>query len=162
MESIIPVLLVVGGLIYKIYTNYQEEMEKVRKRQHGMPNRKPSPATVVIPKPNRSDAQSAKRRVAQPTVSKPAPSYDRKLGRPQPTKLSDRRPATTIIEENALTNREPNEVTRARKQREQRLLDRKIEVVAVEDELETSGNQTKFDLREAIIQAAILERPYKY
>ncbi|MCL7988893.1 hypothetical protein M8998_13160 [Sphingobacterium sp. lm-10] len=153
MENIIPVLLVVGGLIYKIYQNYQEEMEKAKKRQQNMP-KSTTPKTVVA---NPRTTTAKRRDTASPTPRTPQPTYDRTLGRPKPTKIA-RRPVE-LPEKMVLQHEVPAEVSRMRAQRAQQKLAKKIEVVPVAEAV-AERQQAHFDLRQAVIHAAILERPY--
>ncbi|PVH24881.1 hypothetical protein [Sphingobacterium corticibacter] len=153
MESIIPVLLVVGGLIYKIYQNYQEEMEKARKRQQNLP-KKTTPKTVVAT-PRTSTAK--RRETTAPAHPTPQPVYDRQLGRPKPTKIV--RKPVEMPEKMVLEQEVPVEVTRLRAQKAKQKLAHKMELVNVADAL-PEQQQAHFDLRQAVIHAAILERPY--
>ncbi|WP_166332352.1 hypothetical protein [Sphingobacterium chungjuense] len=153
MESIIPVLLVVGGLIYKIYQNYQEEMEKARKRQQNLP-KKTAPKTVVTA----PRTTTAKRREANvPVPPTPKPVYDRQLGRPKPTKIV--RKPVEMPEKMVLEQEVPVEVTRLRAQKAKQKSAKKMELVNVTAAL-PQQQQAHFDLRQAVIHAAILERPY--
>lgn len=155
MENILPVLLIVGGLIYKIYQNYQEEMEKAKKRQQGMPKSTAAPKTIVA----QPRTKTAKRReTVSPIPPTPEPIYDRKLGRPKPTKIV-RRPVE-LPEKMVLQHEVPTEVSRMRAQRAQQKLAKKIEVVPVAEALAVQQSNPHFDLRQAVIHAAILERPY--
>lgn len=155
MENIIPVLLVVGGLIYKIYQNYQEEMEKAKKRQQGMP-KNTAPRTVVAQPRNTT---TMRRETVSPVPPTPQPVYDHKLGRPKPTKIV-RRPVE-LPKKMVLEQEIPTEVLRLREQRAQKKLTKKIEVVPVAEALPAAAQQNShFDLRQAVIHAAILERPY--
>ena len=144
MENIIPVLLIVGGLIYKIYQNYQEEMEKARKRQQ-----KIKPATSSSSNP----------------VPAP-PTHNQKLGRPKPQKIviaPKDQPKTEPIQHIKVeeTKKElPAEVIRMREQRQREQIKR-LEIEETERVASNEKQQIDFDLRQAVIQSAILERPYK-
>ena len=57
METILTILLVVGGILYKIYENYKEEMEKSRKRmQERMKQMQPP-----TPSPQQQPMKSARK-----------------------------------------------------------------------------------------------------
>lgn len=153
MENIIPVLLVVGGLIYKIYQNYQEEMEKVKKRQQNLPKNTAPKTVVATPR-----TTTAKRReTTVPVPPTPQPVYDRRLGRPKPTKIV-RRPVE-LPEKMVLEHEIPIEVTRLLAQKAKQKAAKKMEVLPVAEAL-PEKQQAHFDLRQAVIHAAILERPY--
>lgn len=154
MENIIPVLLIVGGLIYKIYQNYQEEMEKARKRQSSLP-KSAAPKTVV----EQRRTMTTKRRdttVVEPPATRTT-EYDRKLGRPKPAKIA--RKKVEMPEKMVLEQEVPAEVTRLRAEKAKQKAIQKIEVVPVAEAL-PKLEEERFDLRQAVIHAAILQRPY--
>ncbi|MBD1423532.1 hypothetical protein [Sphingobacterium chuzhouense] len=131
MENFLPALLIIGGVIYKIYSEYQKEQEKARRRM---------PQTPPPPTPPTPSEQQSQRTVIEPTMSIPIPV---------PPKKTER------------TRDMPEEV---RKTREKRLADtnhmKKIPT-KVEPQIEEKDNAIPFDLREAVIQSAILNRPYQ-
>ena len=129
MENFLIPLLIVGSVIYKIYSEYQKEQEKARKR---MPH-KPVPVTQT------KQTQT----IAIPTKNNNPLPYPQGIN---------------SIEEL------PDEVKKMRdwKQQEQRehkkvaLQEVSLTEVTHEDEHDVPG----FNLREAIIQEAILNRKY--
>lgn len=129
MENFLPALLIIAGVIYKIYSEYQKEQEKARRRMPQVP-----PPTPPVP----SEQQ---RTVIEPTMSVPIPAPIKKTERVLPM---------------------PEEVKKIQEKRlEKANSDKKIIVKPVVNlEKETEGI-TSFDLRAAIIQSAILNRPYQ-
>lgn len=132
MESILIVLAALGGFIYKIYTNYKEEMEKANKRKASMPS---------MPPPVEQPVSQGRRQQYTPP---PVPSMSYK----QLSKNTDSKEVNTFDF--------PEEVRKIREQKSQRLqtqLSPEVEKIKV--------NPIEFDLRKAVILSAILERPYK-
>lgn len=131
MENLLIVLVFVASIVYKIYSNYKEEMEKSAKR---MPQKQTHQQNKGIAPPVKSVPQ------AQPDTSIPQ-IISQKVTNPFVTK------SNTIQDI-------PDEVQRARQNRKtnpmERLEDKQLEKQPV-----------TFDLRQAVIQAAILDRPYK-
>lgn len=130
MENLVVVLLFVGSIVYKIYTNYKEEMEKSAKRGPQRPPiaKQQSPATVVKPQQYNPTPPP----IPQPNIPQTAPSFVTK--------------SNTIQEI-------PDEVQRIRESRKK---NPKLDLEEVEEKQEPIA----FDLRQAVIQSAILERPY--
>jgi len=132
MENIIGFLLIAGGVIYKIYTEYAKEQEKAAKRNLKKPvdNQQSAP-----PAYQSAPAQKPSRPIV-PTV--------------QHTKVARQKLVQQEI---------PEEVIRARKARELDRRKKPIEALAVQNIEEEQDQKINFDLRKAVIQAAILERP---
>ncbi len=123
MENFLPALLIIGGVIYKIYSEYKKEQEKARRRIPSLPSKNapstqntqpippiPKPVTVQLPK-----TEDITQRYADNTVQREGP----------------------------------------KKSRGTSLTPKKLELEVLPDD------SHEFDLRQAIIQTAILERPYK-
>lgn len=131
MENILPALLIIGGVIYKIYSEYQKEQEKARRR---MPQ-------AQQPTPPVSSKRQSQRTIIEPTMSIPIPV---------PQKKTAGLPSI------------PKEV---RKIREKRAVDTNSTKKIVVKPLATIENEKEdipsFDLREAVLQSAILNRPYQ-
>lgn len=120
MDNSLIILIFVASIIYKLYSNYKEEMEKAKKR-----NIKKAP-------------------------SAPVDNYHPQNGYPAP------KPALSIEP----TSDSPNK--RASTKSNNSIL-RKVEIdedLISEKEL-LRKEPVEFDLRQAVIQSAILERPYK-
>ncbi|MBD1434102.1 hypothetical protein H8B06_14790 [Sphingobacterium sp. DN00404] len=126
MENFLPALLIIGGVIYKIYTEYQKEQEKARRRMPQVPPPTPPVTSEQRPEPN----------VIEPTVSIPTPINKTERLRDIPKevkKITDER----LAEAN-----------------------RKKAAMKVVPEMEEEDDVVPFDLRKAVIQSAILNRPY--
>lgn len=131
MENFLPALLIIGGVIYKIYSEYQKEQEKARRRMPQVPQ-------PPLPIPSE---QRPQRTVIEPTMSIPIPVPPKK------------------------TERSPNISEEVRKMREKRSADansiKKVVVKPVVNIESEKEDIISFDLREAVIQSAILNRPYQ-
>lgn len=129
MESFLPALLIIAGVVYKIYTEYQKEQEKARQRRPHIP----APPAVPAPVP----ATTQRKANPVPTVSKPIP--------PLPQTVA-REAVPTEVEKLRIKKKEVQ-------QRRKEIPTPKLEVIP--------EPVLNFDLRQAVIQSAILERPYK-
>lgn len=127
MENYLIVLIFIGSIIYKVYTNYKDEVEKAKKRQ---PQRVPMPQTVTNPT-SKSVNQGTK-----PYIPTSSTQYSHMISR------------------EATINNIPDEVRKVRDSKENTPL-------ATKEEENTNERTIEFDLRQAVIQSIILERPYK-
>lgn len=126
MENFLPALFIIGAAIYKIYTEYQKEQEKARKR-------KPTATAVPNTPPARHATQPAK-----PIEKYKAPTQESfKESRPAPA------PTARVVQKPV-----PKSTKKESKSQE------------VENKVENHGHPV-FNLREAIIQEAVLNRPYQ-
>ncbi|MEI5984934.1 MULTISPECIES: hypothetical protein [Sphingobacterium] len=136
------VLLVVAGIIYKIYQSYKEEQAKAKKRLEELKRKH----QTVTDYPEFEQKKQPERR-------------------PAPVIREERRPAPVIREESKPepASELPDEVKRLQTQNQQRRNEnlkgklKRLEPVQVE-ELDKNEH---FDLRQAVIQQAILNRPYQ-
>lgn len=130
MENFLPALLIIGGVIYKIYTEYKKEQEKVRRR---MPQTPPPQHQEIFEERPRPP-------VVEPTMSIPMPA---------------------IPKEEYFRNM-PEEARRAKAKRQTTAasVKRTAATPLVVDIEEEKGHTTSFNLREAVIQSAILNRPF--
>jgi len=136
MENFLPALLIIAGVIYKIYTEFQKEQEKARQRMPRQGN--PPPPTYPVPSGQQYPPQPI---VIEPTVTTPIPV-------PEPPKKVAYVPDV------------PKEVLQARTRRIEEDKRRK-DLKAVEDLERETEEAPEFDLREAVIQSAVLNRPYQ-
>lgn len=168
MENFLLILAVVGGIIYKIYENYQEEMEKARQRKDKIrPPRTQTPPeyhreeTVYTPPPPPQQEY-----VAPPKpviVYKEPEKVVKKTAETSRKDIKNIRSKLDNIRVEATAQRAHEEAARRLEQDRQRRL-------ALQGRTETENNEQlevieldpiDFDLRNAVIQSAILERPYK-
>lgn len=119
MDNFIPAIIIIGGIIYKIYNEFQKEQEAARKRQSTMPKRPIPPPTSV-----------------ETITTTP--------------KLPVNPPSIPPMQQSV-----PTEVLMARKRKEEKRtqIKKPMEVIELDE-------KPAFNLREAVIQSAILERPY--
>lgn len=144
MENILGVLLVIGGILYKIYDSYKEEQEKAKQRMEKL--RKQQQGQVVtsnIPEP-----PPVRRAQTTPIPEVIYQQVEKK------EKIKAAVYQETIPDEVVLMQNRRLEKARKEKQQQALTLQRRLEVEELEPE--------HFDLRKAVIQQAILERPYKY
>lgn len=133
MEQIIPILIAAIVFGFQAYQNYQAEQEKARKRNPGQ-------------RPPQSQPE------AQPAVETAVPPLP--MLEPEPQQLPEGyQEYAGFVDEDQLYRQ--NKLRASGKQQD---LLKPIEVTEHEDDKE-SDTET-FDLREAVIYAAILERPY--
>lgn len=143
METIIPMLIaaVVFGL--QAYANFQKEQEKARKRN---PGQRPTAANPEMPQPSTHGSEkTGKAPDAQPEYE----WYP--FDQPQPV-------TSPAFEKYTGTVQAGNT---GRKKKTGNQIPSHLQVV---EEQVSSGNEVSgydFDLRDAVIKAAILERPYK-
>lgn len=131
MENFLVVILFVGSIVYKIYTNYKKEMEKSAKR---IPNQQARP---IPPIPREIKIDPYKQNYKTEEVKK----YNQ-----------------------TQTDYIPEEVARLKQQKMvKQKEERKSNKLRIEKDTRKEENELayNFDLREAIIQSTILERPYK-
>jgi len=135
MENIFIVLAIIGSVVYKIYTSYKEEMEKAAKRRQSVP---PVPRSVP---PQQGVPETSRRHTPVPT---PPPVVSSK---PMPVKK-----VPPVV---------PYEVPKEVKKVQQARVERETRKIKQAQEHPSDTERFHFDLRQAVIQSAILERPYK-
>jgi len=138
METILPLVIAAIVFGFQIYANFKKEQEKARKRN---PSQKPVPKEV--PERERQIKKYGKTVTQRETVLNhpiPKPAYEKYTG------MAD----------------EVEEVRRARAiHKPHQHAFKRLEAFALPDEEKEYNAHVDFDLRDAIIKAAILERPYK-
>jgi len=130
MENFLPALLIIGGVIYKIYSEYQKEQEKARRRM---------PQTPPSTQPQEVFEQRPQPPVIEPTISLPIPAI----------------PKEEYARNMAVEVRKAKEKAQTAVNRATKTAPR---VVTIDSEKEETAS---FNLREAVIQSAILHRPYQ-
>jgi len=131
MENFLIVIIFIGSIIYKIYSNYKEEIKKAKKR---IPNQRP------IPMPQ--------------TYMETVLEKDPKTMIPNTV--------TSNKKDNSYINRNydnradeiPEEVRRA-------MVSQKQKHTITSEKQTVEEEAFEFNFRQAVIQAAILDRPYK-
>lgn len=152
MENIFIILAIIASVIYKFYENYQKEMEKAAKRkQQQAPPVPPAPTNIPRPIP----APKSQQRPAP--VPAPPPIQIPEIRKPIPRKPIT--PTPTLRTQPEI----PTKLTQAHHLKIEREQNKGIEVMIVDDEgtPQNTALEIEFDLKTAIIQSAILERPYK-
>lgn len=132
MENFLIVIIFIGSIIYKIYSNYKEEVAKAKKRN-------PHQQTTI------------------PVETYAERDYKKEKKSPIPRSVTNSAPASPYIPANYAStyNDIPEEVSRVSAARAQKRATAPLKVETNEPEL------IEFDLRQAFIHTIILERPYK-
>lgn len=148
MEYLI-VLIAIASFLYKTYKGYQEEMEKAKKRQPNRPN-PDSPPPIPVPQHRPAQERTSIPPVVVPQRKQirnkeviPPPvvaSYEKKTIPDEVRQVQERKALQKLAaqQQSSLTNR-----------------------LSLENDEDHAHQEIHFDLRQAVIQSAILERPYK-
>lgn len=135
MENLLIVLVFVASIVYKIYSNYKEEMAKSAKRT---PQRQPH---------------------QQNSDNRPLSPAHRQQSTPPPIpKIVQQQAANPFVTKSNIIQDIPEEVQRAKQNRKAKPIERQDRP---ENEGQLERQPISFDLRQAVIQSAILDRPYK-
>lgn len=142
-NPILIALIIIGSVIYKIYQGYKEEQEKAKKRMEQLKKQlqKDSPfQEIPVPVPASQPAKTVSKTTLvsrkNQELSRDIPQYDEvEIARQR--KLEQQRIAAE----------------KRTKQEKSKPATKRIELEVLEGQ--------HFDLRQAVIQQAILERPYK-
>lgn len=148
METIIPILLALAIFGLQAYSNYQKEQEKARKR---------NPAQG---RPSASGGQQAESGTAPRPVAVPAEWLDEPHNIPPQEWQPEEIPTTTKAFD-AYTGRVDTRKARQQEDAANRPIPERLEVTDTEEEEREERREYSFDLREAVIQSVILERPYR-
>jgi len=176
MEQLIPILSIIAYFIYQAYTGYKKEQEKAAKRNPGKPNQPVVPTKPTPPQrdwleellqpsePIKEPVKELVKPVAEPTYeqSYTEPAYESSYKREK--YVPAEKPVSLLAEYKRLsTYDEDGTLKRTKKIRSDKRTEiKRLETKAHEDqEIEWEKNQFHFDLNEAIIMKAILERPYQ-
>lgn len=124
MENFLPALFIIGAIVYKIYTEYQKEQDKARRRISKTPVPSPSDETAV------------------------PPALTHQMNRPPIAVLARRNTRDSHRDQTAatLTTGIPKKTLKS--------------IIDLDAE-EGNERPASFDLREAVIQSAILHRPHQ-
>lgn len=135
MENFLIIIIIIGAVIYKIYSTYKEEVEKAKKRN---PQARPTVTEENYTQPN----SKKEKKMSFPTVQRfPTENIKQQYNYESPN-------APEVL---------PEEVRRAR------IAKKNVKPVII-PKLKIESNQKQpieFNLRQAVIQSIILERPYK-
>lgn len=183
METIIPIILALAFFVIQGYMGVKKEQEKAAKRNLGKPGTppvatQPVPAKKAAPRkrdwleelldPQMPHQQPVP--VDRPPVTAPKEVYEQTYVEPRYENSYKRekyvpteKPVSLLAEYKRLSTYDENgEVKRAKKIRADRRNENKLlETMALEiQDMETERNSIHFNLEEAIVIKAILERPY--
>lgn len=152
MENYITILLIAGGLIFKVYSEFQKEKKIAAERKTNMP-KGPQPSAIPIPTVKPSKMVNSKPPVPA-MVNRPSIKPVKLPAVPQLTKKS-------LIKHNTFEKtslKAPGPIDSARRQPLKRATAKPLKLTPLAVEVIHVAPQ--FDLREAIIYKAILERPF--
>lgn len=177
MDNIIIIIAVVAFFIFSTYSNYKKEQEKANTRNPSIPQKRPTstttsqevPVPLEIPKwledflPPQPETKPVP--LPMPTPSEePRGSIDYKPVKYQKVKyVSSELPADLLKEyRNLSEKKEMEELKRSAALHRSHLhqINHLKPVVLIEDVQQEDIEVPRFQLREAIIMNAILERPY--
>ncbi|MFC3198596.1 hypothetical protein ACFOET_13305 [Parapedobacter deserti] len=170
METFIPILIALLVFAFQAYANFQKEQEKARKRNLGQPplpednaqrpfvDQQPPMSDPGLPYPGHRLPEPERR--SSPAEQRPPITTSR-----VPT--SSHRPPGSESHPGSLSERfgrysgvlDAEKFGRLRQSRQQRTIQR-LEVDEGVTTIAASDN-IDFDLRDAVIKSAILERPYQ-
>ena len=162
MEELLPIVIAVAVMIYRVYTNFVKEQEKARKRNPGRRPDEMLPADTPV-----ADTQPAQQEPIPEVVQEPRPSgnpYE-----PAYKEVKHPRPVREIYQEVKYEPMIPETVVRHKYKEEpaqEVKLGRTIHaphkhgapIVEEEVVLERSA-YADFDMHDAVIKSAILNRP---
>lgn len=156
MENIFIVLAIIASVVYKFYENYKKEMEEAAKRQQKARRVPPKVDSDTMPPPPTPRPMSPPRPTVQlpPRPAIPVPE----IRKPTPRKTVS--PTPKLRTEPLI----PREMTQANRLRTERKQNQVLEVLVDEEDIAAEAlDQTEvaFDLKTAVIQSTILERPYQ-
>lgn len=148
VEELIPVIMALAFFIFQAYTGYKKEKEKAAKRQMGKP--------TVSPEPTHTDYTDS----IEPTI----PEYTNYQKEPYqveapPSLLDEYRKLGEYAEMEKLKVKK-REVLKSQgygQSKPQQLVQLETEEL---DDLNLKDYEVDFDVREAVLAKAILDRPY--
>ena len=143
------ILLIIAGVIYKIYEGYKEEQAKAKKRMEKLKRKSPTGDPVFRENTPRKPRTSPIPSVKPDPVVQEIPRRDYpEFELPAPVQPKRHSPTPSA------------EYKRPEKRRDSaRIRNKPLEIIDTSEQL-PDADQPKFDLRQAIIQQAILNRPY--
>lgn len=165
METIIPILIAITVFALQAYANYQKEQEKARKRNLGRP---PLPEDNADHLPHGPGHRSRVPDPRSPTPGhrSPTPGHRSPIPDPRPPTpghrppTPDPRPQVKPAFEDYSGVVDARKIRRIRQARDGRQTPQRLEVEEGTAPL-AKWDEPVFDLRDAVIKSAILERPYK-
>jgi hypothetical protein len=166
MENILPFLLAMAAIAFKIYDNFKKEQEKAQKRNAGAPSpegdyhpeippvaSKPVITREVKPQPVHVEEVPETRHQYEPT-------YKRDYKEPQPVivakepRIEQTRAEILVIKEKINPEKPSEEVKRSRAIHQSHKHGFKTQEVEEEE-----NPYAHFDLHDAVVKEAILNRP---
>ncbi len=152
METILPILVAIVIFAFQAYANFQKEQEKARKRNPGQPRVPDSDAQPFDEYPT----------MEEPPIpdywQEPIPQAPQRDVAPQAQK---KKSAVQQAFNEYSGVMDVDEVRRVRKSRQRQIIPQRLDVDDDEIDSNAIGDGQPFDLRDAVIKSAILERPYQ-
>ncbi|SEM91882.1 hypothetical protein SAMN05216436_10953 [bacterium A37T11] len=139
MEKFIPMIVVAVAFFYKAYSNFKKEQQKVRTRNFKQPVKQASETRQV---------SSSGKTMTNREVPKPKSTAQKKVFSPVYNDFAG------ALTEEELARKKRNERQQAERSKQAQINAHKLN----EERLHEAET---FDLRDAVIKAAILERPYR-
>src|SRR5690554_547258 len=176
MDNILIVIAVIAFFLFSTYSNYKKEQEKANTRDPSKPQNRPTtpgpspevPHPIEIPKwledflPPQAKVESKPQPIPVESYEHTG-SIDYKSEKYERVKyVPSELPADLLKEYRNLPEKiEFDEVKRSRAMPSSLSHQKAIKALAIEDDIEGTIHVPRFDLRQAIIMNAILERPYQ-
>jgi len=124
-------LLIVAGVIYKIYESFKEEQAKAKARMEKLKKQNPTPNTI------------------EKHPRRPIPQQPMEINKP-----------TSFTKAEKIPREYPDAIERYNRRKVDEKNRKEKLKTTIKPELEVLEENVSFDLRNAIIQQAILNRPY--
>lgn len=158
METILPIIIAIAIFAFQAYSNYQKEQEKAKKRNPGQPRIPDASGEYPFNEHPSMDEPSIPDYWEERTPKHVPQAGAQTLKRQQQIPVKQQIPVQQAFDEYSGVV-DVEEVRRARKARQREVIPHRL-VAAEEEDAGLAGNQ-EFDLRDAVIKSAILERPYQ-
>ncbi len=156
METIFPIIVAIIIFAFQAYSNYQKEQEKARKRNPGQPRNANRPVEHPVEEYPSVDSQPS-----IPVDWEEVYPDARQTKAPAP--VSQRHAPTQPLfdDYSGVVDEEEMQRLKRTKARKKQLIPQRLIVQEEDDEDAAWNNEAGFDLRDAVIKSAILERPYQ-
>lgn len=156
METFIPIIIALVIFAFQAYSNFQKEQEKAKKRDLGQQPPLQEDHAEWPPLPDNNPQRPVIADYWEEPVPAPAAPAD-----PRKPYQAQRHPEPAVSAYEQYSGFvDAERIKRASKARQKQLTPKRVEV---EERSDTGrGREATFDLRDAVIKSAILERPYQY
>ncbi len=156
METFIPIIIALAVFAFQAYSNFQKEQEKAKKRDLGQHPPIPEDQAEWPPLPDNNPQRPVAADYWEEPIPAPAPPAD-----PRKPYQAQRLPEAVVPAYERYSGIvDAERIKRLGKAGQRQLTPQRVEVDEGSDT--GRGRDADFDLRDAVIKAAILERPYQF